>query len=151
MSDQTPEQMLRDEIEKIKASASLCGLHPWRTNTKDKTGEDWLVCSFGNDHDGSDYIVTTDGVPGMAYESDGAKAEAEHVALCSPLNMGFLAALVTATLKAFQDMKTENERLATDLERLAGFLRRMIDTAPADLAISLAAHIGSMETDNETK
>lgn len=56
---------------------------PWRSNTADKMGEDWLIASFGHDEErNADMILTTDCVRASQLDSDGAAADVEFIVLC---------------------------------------------------------------------
>lgn len=55
---------------------------PWRCNTADHAGEDWLIGSFGNDEDRGDMILTTDRVHASQLDGDGAGADVDFIVLC---------------------------------------------------------------------
>jgi hypothetical protein len=72
------------DLDAIEARANAASTGPWRINTSDKMGEDWLIGGFGlgRDDDGTHYyIVTTDGVRASRFDnSEGAKSDAEFIA-----------------------------------------------------------------------
>jgi hypothetical protein len=51
---------------------------PWRVETRENEGHNWLIASLGASEDGKDYIVTTDGVHASEYDGD-AKSDAEFI------------------------------------------------------------------------
>lgn len=91
-----------DELKKLLAEATN---RPWKMNTADKTGEDWLIASLGNSNeDGLDYIVTTDRVRASELDGD-AKAD---------------AALICAAVNALPELLAENEKLREALRLFMG-------------------------------
>lgn len=56
---------------------------PWRTNTADHMGEDWLLGTFGHDEGrNADMILTTDRVHASQVGGDGAAADVDFIVLC---------------------------------------------------------------------
>lgn len=76
-------------LERLKALDAKASNAPWIADTKARIGENWLVGSVifcgsdsPDDHTPySDWIVTTDGVRASQFTGDGAKADAELIAL----------------------------------------------------------------------
>ncbi len=67
-----------DELFALAEGASN---RPWRTNTADKIGQDWLIASFGYDNEtDADIILTTDCIRGSEFDGDGALADAAFIA-----------------------------------------------------------------------
>ena len=90
-----------DELEKLLRLATT---RPWKANTADKTGEDWLICSLGNSNeDSQDWIVTTDRI--RASELDG--------------DAKFDAALIVAAINALPGLLESARRV----ERLEAALK----------------------------
>ena len=109
-----------DELERLLAEATN---RPWKMNTADKTGEDWLIASLGNSNeDGFDYIVTTDRVRASELDGD-AKAD---------------AALIVAAVNALPELvalRKEVGRLRAELEAarvLAWLNDERKEKAPSD-------------------
>jgi len=105
--------MNTEGLKKLLAEATN---RPWKANTADKTGEDWLIASLGNSNeDGLDYIVTTDRVRASELDGD-AKAD---------------AALIVAAVNALPGLLAEVEvlrRLAPEYFQWPG--KSGADTAP---------------------
>ena len=55
---------------------------PWRSNTANNTGDDWLLGSFGCDDEVGDMILTTDRIHASEVDGDGAAADVEFIVLC---------------------------------------------------------------------
>jgi len=71
-------------LEELEKLLRLATTRPWKANTADKTGEDWLICSLGNSNeDGQDWIVTTDRI--RASELDG-DAKFDAALICAAIN-----------------------------------------------------------------
>lgn len=66
----------------LKEAGDRVSTGPWRSNTADKMGEDWLIGSFGCDEERGDMILTTDHVRASEMDGDGAAADVEFIVLC---------------------------------------------------------------------
>lgn len=67
------------ELEELGALLAKASTRPWRVDTADNIGKNWLICGgFGEDPDGSTPIITTDNLSGLqcvaGLASDDAKA-----------------------------------------------------------------------------
>lgn len=91
------------DTKKLRELLALATTRPWKANTADKTGEDWLIGSLGNSNeDGQDWIVTTDRV--RASELDG--------------DAKFDAALIVAAVNALPALLDELEALRAERDRM---------------------------------
>lgn len=79
--------MTLEEIKRLRALLAEATSGPWRMDTKDRIGENWLIgsiiaCGEGENEQGffSDYIVTTDNIRASELDGEGARADAELIA-----------------------------------------------------------------------
>jgi hypothetical protein len=97
-----------DKLDELERLLRLATTRPWKANTADKTGEDWLICSLGNSNeDGQDWIVTTDRI--HASELDG--------------DAKFDAALIVAAINALPELVAMGRR--ANPEFIAAVIRRV--------------------------
>lgn len=74
MNHESVEQ--RNDVDHItELTAEVKGLlsrnsNPWRSDTKENSGDNWLIASFGRDHKDIDWILTTDSVRASGLHSD---------------------------------------------------------------------------------
>lgn len=71
--------MTNTELEELEALLAKATTRPWKVDTTDNVGKNWLICGgFGKDPDGSTPIITTDNLSGLqcvtGLASDDAKA-----------------------------------------------------------------------------
>ena len=104
------------ELEDLKKLLAEATNRPWKANTADKTGEEWLIASLGNSNeDGLDYIVTTDRVRASELDGD-AKADAALIAAAVNALPGMIA-----RVEEMERLKTRVKTLETALGPFAQF------------------------------
>ena len=72
-----------DRFKEIKARADAASEYPWRVNTKENIGNDWLLgCVFdaGTARDDFNYIITTDHIRCSHMSGADAKDDATFIA-----------------------------------------------------------------------
>ncbi len=79
--------MTDERLAEIRARVEAACPAPWRVNTKDRAGEDWPIgfvlhgiLDVGQDTDGTNWIVTTDGIRASQMVSGGAEEDATFIA-----------------------------------------------------------------------
>ena len=98
---------MTDRLDEIKARLGAATPSPWKADTIENVGNNWLigtVLNAGSDQEGAQWIVTTDGLHASECTSGGAEEDTQFIAH-SPDDIKWLIA--------------EVERLE---EQLAGYL-----------------------------
>src|SRR5690625_2575930 len=71
--------MKPEELEAIRKRAEVATTAPWKVESGEFSGDNWLITYTGADVDGVEYFVTTDSVRGSEMDGDTA-SDAQFIA-----------------------------------------------------------------------
>ena len=121
---------MSDIVERLKAALSKASPAPWKADTKEHVGDNWLLGSVidcGAD-DYSNWIVTTDRIRASQMDSGDAKSDAEFMALARNE--------LPAVLDRIAELEAEVERAEADATKVMAALADAVaklETAEAEL------------------
>jgi len=135
-----------DKLDELERLLRLATTRPWKANTADKTGEDWLICSLGNSNeDGQDWIVTTDRIHASELDGDAKFDAALIVAAVNALEDLVARARRVAELEALNKLQSDAANLASDV------IEGKISVADArEKAAELRARSAALQTKGPT-
>ena len=122
-----------DRFKEIKARADAASEYPWRVNTKENIGNDWLLgCVFdaGTARDDFNYIITTDHIRCSHMSGADAKDDATFIA--------HARADVPWLLKEVERLRAALDQAALELEEAGKILRGTIFKGSASLFLAAA-------------